>query len=217
MRVLPCGSAGLLVELDALDDVLALYAALEADRPAGVVDLVPAARTLLLQVDPAAGDLAAVERAVREVRPQRGAPAGRTAGDVVEVPVVYDGEDLEEVGELTGWGADGVVERHTAQEWTVAFCGFAPGFGYLVARGGAASRDSAGRWDVPRRSSPRTRVPAGSVALAGEFTGVYPRESPGGWQLLGRTELDVFDLERDPPALLVPGARVRFTAVGGGS
>ncbi|WP_298806668.1 allophanate hydrolase subunit 1 [uncultured Pseudokineococcus sp.] len=210
MRVLPCGTSGLLVELDALDDVLALYAALEDDPPAGVLDLVPAARTLLLHLDPEAGDAAAVEAAVRGARTRRGVRGTRAGGDLVEVPVVYDGEDLEEIGELTGWGADGVVERHTAQEWTVAFCGFAPGFGYLVADGDE-------EWQVPRRSSPRTRVPAGSVALAGEFTGVYPRESPGGWQLLGRTDLPVFDLDRDPPALLVPGARVRFTAVRAGS
>ncbi|MEJ5867105.1 allophanate hydrolase subunit 1 [Pseudokineococcus sp. 5B2Z-1] len=213
MRVLPCGTAGLLVELDALDDVLALYAALEDDRPAGVLDLVPAARTLLLHLDPETSDAAAVEAAVRAARPRRGVRGARAGGDLVEVPVVYDGEDLEEIGELTGWGADGVVERHTAQEWTVAFCGFAPGFGYLVADGDGG-RDE---WRVPRRSSPRIRVPAGSVALAGEFTGVYPRESPGGWQLLGRTDLPVFDLDRDPPALLVPGARVRFSAVRAGS
>ncbi|MEJ5943825.1 allophanate hydrolase subunit 1 [Pseudokineococcus basanitobsidens] len=207
MRLLPCGTSGLLVELDALDDVLALYAALVDDPPVGVVDLVPAARTLLLHVDPEGGDVAAVGDAVRAARPERGE---RARGGLVEVPVVYDGEDLDEVGRLTGWGADGVVERHTAQEWTVAFCGFAPGFGYLVAGGDPPAGEA---WQVPRRSSPRTRVPAGSVALAGEFSGVYPRESPGGWQLVGRTGLDVFDLRRDPPALLVPGARVRFTAV----
>jgi KipI family sensor histidine kinase inhibitor len=88
----------------------------------------------------------------------------------------------------------------------VAFCGFAPGFGYMVS--------PTGEWDVPRRSSPRTKVPPGAVALAGEFAGVYPRESPGGWQLIGRTDLEVFALDRDPPALLTPGTRVRFVDVG---
>jgi KipI family sensor histidine kinase inhibitor len=99
-----------------------------------------------------------------------------------------------------------VVRRHTEHEWTVAFCGFAPGFGYLTSNSWS--------WDVPRRSSPRTKVPPGSVALAGVFSGVYPRESPGGWQLVGRTDLAVFDLSRDPAALLRPGNRVRFVDVG---
>jgi KipI family sensor histidine kinase inhibitor len=199
MRLLPCGDTGLLVELADLDDVLALYAELVEDPPEGVVDLVPAARTLLLRLDPTRTDTARVGRALLEVeaRPGHRPDAGR-----VEVPVTYDGEDLAEVGRLTGLGERGVVEAHTAQEWTVAFCGFSPGFGYLV---GADERLT-----VPRRSVPRTRVPARAVALAGEFTGVYPRESPGGWQLIGRTTVQPWDLERDPPALLVPGVRVRF-------
>ena len=204
MRVLPSGRAGLLLELPTLEAVLDLYAELQ-DRPVeGVVDVVPAARTVLLCLDRAATDLARVERAVRALEPR---PREQAERGLVEVPVVYDGPDLEEAGELTGWGADGVVARHTAAEWTVAFCGFAPGFGYLVCPEQG--------WSVPRRSSPRTRVPAGSVALAGEFTGVYPRESPGGWQLIGRTDLPVFDLDRDPPAVFAPGTRVRFVAAGG--
>jgi KipI family sensor histidine kinase inhibitor len=200
----PCGTAALLLEVGSLDDVLALYAALVDDRPDGVVDLVPAARTLLLHLDPARTDPAHVERAVRAATPRYG---DERAGDLVEIPVTYDGEDLEEVGELTGWGAREVVARHTGTEWTVAFCGFAPGFGYLVS--------DTGDWDVARRSTPRTKVPRGAVGLAGEFSGVYPQESPGGWQLIGRTDLKVFDLDREPPALLTPGTRVRFVDVGG--
>ena len=203
MRVLPSGSAALLVELDDLDQVLALYAALCVERPAGVIDIVPAARTVLLVIDPAETDLAEVGRAVRQTRPR---PNRRAAGELVEVPVTYDGEDLDEVGSLLGCDADEVVRRHTGEEWTVAFCGFAPGFGYLTG--------ASGGWDVARRSSPRTTVPPGSVALAGEFSAVYPRASPGGWQLIGRTELAVFDLQRDPPALLRPGTLVRFVDVG---
>ncbi|PUA80470.1 5-oxoprolinase subunit PxpB [Nocardioides currus] len=199
MRTLRCADAGLLVELADLDEVLALYAELVDAPPPGVVDLVPAARTLMLTIDPALTDVAEVERAVRATRPQRGT---RPDAGLVEVPVTYDGEDLAEVAELTGLGERGVVEAHTGQEWTVAFCGFAPGFGYLV------GTDE--RLHVPRRSNPRTKVPAGAVALAGEFAGVYPRESPGGWQLIGHTSLRAWDLDRDPPALLVPGARVRF-------
>jgi len=203
MRVLPSGSDALLVELDDLDQVLALYAALYEERPAGVIDIVPAARTVLLVTDPAATDLAEVGRAVRQMRPRPGRQAG---GELVEIPVTYDGDDLEEVGSLLGCDVDEVVRRHAGEAWTVAFCGFAPGFGYLAG--------ASGGWDVPRRSSPRTTVPAGSVALAGEFSGIYPRASPGGWQLIGRTELVVFDLQRDPPALLRPGTPVRFVEVG---
>ena len=203
MRVLPSGSAALLVELDDLDQVLALYATLSEERPAGVIDIVPAARTVLLMIDPAATDLAEVERALRRTRPR---PGRQSAGELVEVPVTYDGEDLEEVASLLSCDADDVVRRHAREEWTVAFCGFAPGFGYLA----GASKS----WDVPRRSSPRTTVPPGSVALAGEFSGIYPRASPGGWQLIGRTDLVVFDLKRDPPALLRPGTPVRFVDVG---
>jgi len=199
MRLLPSGSTALLVELDGLDDVLALYAALSADLPEGVVDVVPAARTVLLVTDPARTTLAAVADAVRRTTPRTGA---RDAGEVVELPVHYDGADLEEVADLLSVSAEELVRRHSGAEWTVAFCGFSPGFGYLTQRDGA--------WDVPRRATPRTRLPAGSVALAGEFSGVYPRESPGGWQLIGRTDVAVFDLDRDPAALLRPGVRVRF-------
>lgn len=203
MRLLRCGRTGLLVELPSLGAVLDLYEELAGQTPEGVVDVVPAARTVLLHLDPAVTDLARLEQTVRAITPRRRERAG---GGLLDVPVVYDGADLQEVGSLTGWGAEGVVARHTSAEWTVAFCGFSPGFGYLI-----CPEQS---WAVPRRPSPRTRVPAGAVALAGEFTGVYPRESPGGWQLIGRTDLPIFDLERDPPAALIPGTRVRFLDVG---
>jgi len=203
MRLLPSGSAALLVELDGLDDVLALYAALSDDPPDGVLDVVPAARTVLLVTDPARTTLAAVADAVRATTPR---PGAQGSGNAIELPVHYDGADLAVAAELLGLSPDGLVERHTGAEWTVAFCGFAPGFGYLTQPGGG--------WDVPRRATPRTKVPPGSVALAGEFSGVYPRESPGGWQLVGRTDVAVFDLDRDPAALLRPGTRVRFTVAG---
>jgi len=202
MRLLPSGSTALLVELDALDDVLALYAALADAPPAGVVDVVPAARTVLLVTDPARTTLTAVADAVRGTTPR---PREPTAGDTVELPVHYDGADLAELAGLLDLSPAELVRRHTAAEWTVAFCGFSPGFGYLVQPGAG--------WDVPRRRTPRTTVPPGAVGLAGEFSGVYPRESPGGWQLVGRTDVAVFDLDRQPAALLAPGTRVRFTAV----
>ena len=203
MRVLPAGSTALLVELDGLEQVLELYAALCAEGPEGVVDIVPAARTILLVSDPAVTKLAAVERAVRATVPR---PVERFRGELVEVPVTYDGADLDEVASLLGCGTKELIRRHTEERWRVAFGGFAPGFGYLVGANGG--------WDVPRRDTPRTTVPTGSVGLAGEFSGVYPRSSPGGWQLIGRTGLAMFDPGRDPPALLRPGTRVRFLDTG---
>jgi KipI family sensor histidine kinase inhibitor len=165
------------------------------------VDIVPAARTVLVTTT---GDLAALSRTLHELTPTRDS---RTTGDLIEIPVIYDGADLGDVADLIGCSQDDVIARHTADEWTVAFCGFAPGFGYLT---------STGTWNIPRRSSPRTKVPAGAVALAGEFSGVYPRESPGGWQLIGRTTAKIFDQERDPAALFHPGRRVRFVDAGRG-
>jgi KipI family sensor histidine kinase inhibitor len=202
MRVLPSGSTALLVELDGLDEVLGLYAALTEEPLEGVVDVVPAARTVLVVTDPAVTTLAAAEQAVRRMRPRRDRSG---SAELVELPVVYDGADLGDVAGLLGVEPAEVVRRHTGQEWTVAFCGFAPGFGYCTPDGEP--------WSIPRRASPRTRVPAGAVGLAGDFSGVYPRESPGGWQLIGRTEVAVFDLSREPAALLRPGVRVRFVEV----
>lgn len=199
MRFLPCADSGLLVELADLQAVQALYAALSEAPPEGVTDLVPAARTLLLRLDPQRADVARIEASVRAVRPREGVGSD---GDLLVVPVVYDGADLTEVATLTGLTEREVVQRHTDVEWTVSFGGFAPGFGYLS--GGPEELV------VPRRSESRTRVPPGSVGLAGAFSGIYPRESPGGWQLIGRTDLEIWRVDRDPPALLRPGVRVRF-------
>ena len=204
MKILPCGDTALLLDCDTLDETLAWHATLAAADLAEVEDLVPAARTVLVRAGTAAAARAA-KRAISALQPRKAA-AGETpsAVDLVELPVLYNGEDLKGVGGMTGLGADGVVEAHTAQTWRVAFCGFAPGFGYLV------GEDD--RLHVPRHEEPRTRVPAGAVGLAGEFSGVYPRESPGGWQLIGRTDAVLWDTDRDPSALLRPGVRVRFVA-----
>jgi len=201
MRILGMGDRALLVEFDGLDSTLAHYRGLAADPHPAVTDLVPAARTVLVRFHGAHR-----EHVAAWVRSTVPITADEVSGtDPVEIPVRYDGPDLDEVGELTGLGADGVIAAHTERTWTVAFVGFSPGFGYLVA-------DDTGL-HVPRRSSPRTSVPAGAVGLAGEFSGVYPRSSPGGWQLIGTTTERMWDVDRDPPALLQPGAAVTFVAV----
>ncbi|MDQ0727020.1 urea amidolyase family protein [Microbacterium sp. W4I20] len=200
MRILTASDRALLVEAADLDEAMRLNLAWEG--VAGIVERVPGARTVLVRFDPlqvSAADLTAVLSAT-EVAPGPPPVAGR-----VTVPVHYDGEDLDEAASLLGVSAESLVSRHLAADWRVAFSGFAPGFGYVVS--------SDPLFEVPRRSSPRTRVPAGSVALAGQFTGVYPRESPGGWQLIGRTDAVMWDIDRDPPALLSPGTAVRFERV----
>jgi len=200
--VLPCGDRALLVEVAGLPEVAAVRTALERAPLPGQRDLVPAARTVLVVLDRAPSDLDAAT--LRRLDPS--ASASAAAGKSLELPVVFDGADLADVAELTGRSVAALVEALTTAELTVAFGGFAPGFGYLS---GLPEE-----LHVPRRATPRTRVPAGSVALAGPFAGVYPQASPGGWQLVGRTDAVLFDVDRDPPALLVPGTAVRFRDVG---
>lgn len=212
MRVLGSGELAFLVEFDRDSDVLATSAAIRsaaasadpavAGPLADVEELVPAQRTLLVRCRRAAstGAVAVAVAALRVTEVEV------TAGDDVNIDVVYDGADLDDVAGVTGRSRNEVVATHTGTVWTVAFCGFAPGFGYLRAPGDPL--------EVPRRSSPRTRVPTGSVALAGRYSGVYPTPSPGGWQLIGRTEATLWDSSRTPPALLVPGTRVHFRDVG---
>jgi KipI family sensor histidine kinase inhibitor len=198
--LLPCGDTGLLVEVDGLPEVLALADAVRAAPPAGVLDVVPAARTVLLCVEPGT-DLTVVRRSVLDLHVEPG--AAPPDGDRVEIEVVYDGPDLDEVGELTGLGAEGVVAAHTGTPWRAAFGGFAPGFAYLV--GGDP------RLEVARRRESRTSVPAGAVGLAGQFSGIYPRSSPGGWQLIGHTDAELWNIDRG--ALIQPGCTVVFTPV----
>ena len=198
--VLPCGDRALLVEVPDGGDVAGLAAALARSPLPGQEELVPAARTVLVRLDrtPTERDVAALRR----LRPAAGADRGRE-GEVV-LDVLFDGPDLAEVAERTGRDVGALVEVLTGTRLTVAFAGFAPGFGYLTGLPDDLH--------VPRRATPRTRVPAGAVGLAGPYAGVYPRASPGGWQLVGRTDAVLFDADREPPALLAPGTAVRFRA-----
>lgn len=195
MRVLPYGPRALLVEFDDLDEVIASSSLWRSAQIPGVVDVVPAARTVLVvhdgTLDPAVLKPVAV-------------PSPMVESEVVEIPVVYDGEDLEEVAAETGLDVATIIMRHTSAAHRVAFCGFAPGFAYLI---GLPSE-----LQVARRSTPRERVAAGSVAIADNFSGIYPRPGPGGWRLIGRTEVVLWDEMRTPPAMLTPGATVRFIA-----
>lgn len=195
------GTRAVLAELAGTQDVLALQALLLEHPLPGQLDVLAAAETVLVTAD---SPVAARRIAGRLLQLDLTAPVQRD-GELVLIDTVYDGEDLAEVGELTGLGPAGVIAAHTAQIWTVAFAGFAPGFGYMVGENQAL--------EVPRRSSPRTAVPAGSVALAGNYSAVYPRRSPGGWQLIGRTGARMWDLDREQPALAAPGHRVQFRAV----
>jgi KipI family sensor histidine kinase inhibitor len=214
MRLLPAGPSALLVELGSVAEALALYAEARRARPldlGGPAEMVPAARTVLFDAvaDPARlrgwlAERAAGHRADREA--SAASPVGGPDAErVVEVPTVYDGADLGSVARLWDMTAAEVVATHTATSFLVAFCGFAPGFAYCTGLPAHLS--------VPRLGSPRSRVPAGSVAVAGEFTGVYPTASPGGWRLIGRTALVLWDPGAEEPGTLVPGARVRFVEV----
>ncbi|UUU35320.1 allophanate hydrolase subunit 1 [Streptomyces sp. CA-210063] len=198
MRALPVGDRALLIEVGTGEEAEALHAELLRRRATGdlsAAEIVPAARTVLLD------GLDDPSRLAERLATWEVPPVPARAEDVVEIPVRYDGPDLSDVAAHWGVDAAEVARIHAAAEFRVAFCGFAPGFGYLT----GLPRE------VPRRATPRTAVPAGSVALAGPYTGVYPRSSPGGWQLIGTTDTVLWDHARVPAALLAPGTRVRFT------
>ncbi len=208
MRVSPYGQRAWLVELSDACEVRSLDAALRLLRSEGgqpwesILDVVPAARTVMVTTS-CATDAAALRDPLSALTdlPRHAAPTGAT----VEIPVIYDGPDLHAVARACGLSVDHVVAAHTTSAWSVAFGGFAPGFAYLS--------DGDPRLLVGRREQPRTSVPAGAVALADGFSAVYPRSSPGGWQLIGRTTASMWDDHRSQPALLQPGMRVVFRAV----
>ncbi len=204
MRFLPAGHSAVLIEVDDLDQVTALQGEVNRRRDRGwapsIIDVVAGARTLLLDgVD----DIPAMTRALRSWSIS---PVAADEGPTIEVGCRYDGPDLPDVAAQWALSVAEAIELHSSILHSVAFCGFGPGFAYLAGLG----EDHA----VTRRETPRTSVPAGSVAVAGPYTGIYPRPSPGGWQLIGHTDAVIWDEDREAPALLVPGRRVRFVDVG---
>lgn len=215
MDVKFCGDQALIVDLNevdaravqgnVLDAVLMLNSAVLSAQLPGVVDTIPAAQTLLITFDPTQTSLNQLREALDNISlaPQENAQKRDQA--IVEIPVTYDGPDLATIGQLTQLSVAEVKQAHGEMLWTAAFGGFAPGFYYLVPQSPL--------WDIPRLESPRTKIPAGSVAVAGEFSAVYPQASPGGWQLLGSTTLDMWDLTRPQPSLLKSGDSVRFVEV----
>lgn len=196
MRILPIGATAVLV--DEVGNPAGWAAAFRRLAIDGVVEVVPAVRTVLIAVRDETV-LSTVRSLAPTIVPDE---SSEDAGDEVVIDVVYDGRDLADVADAAGLSQDRVVELHSGASYRVAFCGFAPGFAYLT---GLPTQ-----LHLPRRPTPRTRVPAGSVAIASEYAAVYPTESPGGWHLLGSTGATLFDVHRDPPAALVPGRRVRF-------
>jgi KipI family sensor histidine kinase inhibitor len=203
--VLDYGDQALLLQFDSTAEVSAWTAALREAALPGVLDMVPAFRTVLLKlVGPRYQGV--TRQRLRKLRVSTDAlPAAPPDGRVdVVIDVVYDGADLTEVADHTGLTTAQVINAHTATPWRVGFSGFPPGFAHLV--GGDP------RLKVPRRSEPRASVPTGSVCLADEFSGIYPRRSPTGWQLIGHTDAVLWDIDRPSPALLMPGMWVRFQA-----
>ena len=197
----PAGTRALLVELSSLTDVVALHTQLKAHPLPGQVDALAAATTVLVRFASRRDAVAGLPLLQALDFMHADAADPRT----VTIETVYDGADLAEVARLTGLSEEAVVNAHTGTAWTGGFGGFAPGFTYLT--GGDPALN------VPRRSSPRTAVPPGAVALAGDYSAVYPRESPGGWQLIGRTSASMWDLSRPNPALISPGDSVQFTPI----
>jgi KipI family sensor histidine kinase inhibitor len=195
MKLLPCGPGAVLAEYDSLAEVMAVDDAVRASGLAGIDDVVPAARTVMVTFH-------GIDRAALDELLVPGRVSARAQGPMVEIPVVYDGVDLDEVAAATGLSVEEVIETHSSVVYSAAFLGFTPGWAYLVELPTVLR--------LPRRSTPRTAITAGSVAIANEFTGVYPTVSPGGWHLLGHTTETMFDVGRHKPSLIMAGDRVRF-------
>jgi len=219
MKLLPCGDRAVLAEFDSLTMALTAFVQWAPATPAGITELVPAARTVLVRIDPAVLGLSAAKQWLVAHTPSPGTGLAQAPGtglatgaprSVTTLPIVYDGDDLVAVADNWGCSIAAVADRHAAIDWVCAFVGFAPGFPYLIPTPGGATLPP-----VPRRATSRPTVPAGAVALAAEYCGVYPRVSPGGWQLIGRTSARLWDTDRASPALITAGSRVRFDSVRG--
>lgn len=205
LAVRPAGDRALLLLPDSgVDAVVDRLRGAEVD---GVQDVLPAAETVLVTLDGSA-DPATVEARLRRLLADASSAPERDQAhtEPVTIPVRYDGADLDDVAALLGTTAEEVIARHTGRVWRCRFVGFTAGFGYLESEGDDLT--------VPRRDTSRTAVPAGAVGLADGYTAVYPRRSPGGWQLIGTTDAPMWDLERERPALLAPGTLVRFVREG---
>jgi len=211
LRLRDVGESAVLAESTEPGRILPLYARMRDTAVPGVLDLVPAEVTLLVSFDPEATTRARIVEAVLVAAAAQldsdAQPIASPARTVVDIDVRYDGPDVLDVVEaLHLRGIDELIDLHTEQIWTAAFIGFAPGFAYL--------RGEHDRLDLPRRATPRATVPAGAVALAAGYCGIYPRPSPGGWHVIGTTEAPLWDAGREPASLLEPGSRVRFHRVG---
>ncbi|MCX4092781.1 5-oxoprolinase subunit B family protein [Nocardia sp. alder85J] len=205
LRIRPAGDRALLLEPPDRDALAGLVDRLRAQPVDGVADILPAARTVLVTLLPGATPAALATR-LRALATGAAPADGVDEAPAIVIPVHYDGSDLSDAARLLDISESELIARHTGHEWRCAFVGFAPGFGYLEA--------PEANLRVPRRTQSRTAVPAGSVALAGGYSAVYPRRSPGGWQLIGRTDTVLWDLDRPEPALLRPGSRIRFAVAG---
>ncbi|MDC9594635.1 5-oxoprolinase/urea amidolyase family protein [Xenorhabdus sp. IM139775] len=203
MRFLPVNCNTIMVELSGLAETLALLDSLNMSPVLGIEEMIPAARTLMIRFRPTK---ISSQQLAAEIRHRDLQERGHATGKRIEIPVHYTGDDLALVAEILGCTVQEVIHQHSENEYTVAFTGFAPGFAYMVS--------NASQWNIPRRETPRTRIPAGAVALAGEFSSIYPQASPGGWQIIGMTTERMWDLSRSSPALLQPGYRVNFRDAG---
>ena len=203
MQFLSVNADCFLIELSSLEETLALYSKLQNAQLKGVKDLIPAAKTILVFFNEIETQFQALAAVIS--RFEIGSSLERNAQEVI-IPIHYNGEDLAQVAALQGLSVADVILKHRQSVWNVAFIGFAPGFAYL-------SSPDHPFTDIPRLKVPRKKIPAGSLGLAGKYSGIYPKDSPGGWQLIGTTSEKMWDLERQNPALLLPGMTVHFEDV----
>ena len=203
MRFLSVNSDSFLIELSSLEETLALYSKLQNLHLNGIKDLIPAAKTILICFNEIKTDFKTLSVLIGTLKLDSG--FDRNTQEVI-IPIRYDGEDLAQVAELQGLSIADLILKHHQSTWDVAFIGFAPGFAYM------SSLDQPFT-DIPRLKTPRKKIPSGSLGLAGQYSGIYPKDSPGGWQLIGTTSEKMWDLQRQNPALLRPGMRVHFEDV----